>query len=150
MIVFHANLDLVRQHRQRKSCIQRSIVWENGQGMMQAQNQHLISSHAFFCAVGPSGWIRVAVVSCALTGLLVARSVPPRLSPGPLRHSAVTHLTHDQRPRFDNSGSQWSIPIANFVGTPPPAIHTGISLATALDASFRAEGAHYNRPPPCS
>ncbi|MGC2451128.1 MAG: hypothetical protein WA477_26020 [Candidatus Sulfotelmatobacter sp.] len=92
----------------------------------------------------------MAVVSSALAGLLVARSGPLRLSALPSGHSAVTHLSHDQRPRFDNTGSQWSIPIASFVGTPPLAIHAGVILARALDDPFRTEGAHYNRPPPCS
>jgi len=147
--VLHANLDLVRQHRQTKTCIQRSIIWERGRGMIRIQNRQRISRRAFFCATPPNQWVRVAVVSCALAGLLVARSGPLRLST-PSAHSAVTHFSHDQRPRFDNSGSQWSIPIATFVGSPPAAFHTAVSLATALDASFRTEGAQYNRPPPCS
>ncbi len=122
----------------------------SGQGMIRVQNRHRMSRRTFFGAIRPGVWIRVAVVSSALAGLLVARSGPLRLSALPSGHSAVTHLSHDQRPRFDNTGSQWSIPIASFVGTPPLAIQAGIILAKALDDPFRTEGAHYNRPPPCS
>jgi hypothetical protein len=116
--------------------------------MMQAQTLHKFSRRAFLRAVRPGVWMRVVVVSSAMTGLLVARSGPLRLSSVSSGHSIVTHLSHDQRPRFENGGSQWSIPIATFVGIPPRTVHAGVSLATALDASFRTEGAHYNRPPP--
>lgn len=121
-----------------------------GEGMTEAQNRLRISRRAFLGVMRPRVWIRVAVVSSALAGLLVPRSGPLRLLALSSGHSAVTHLSHDQRPRFDNTGSQWSIPIASFVGTPPVAIHAGVSLATALDEPLRTEGAHYNRPPPCS
>jgi hypothetical protein len=116
--------------------------------MIQTQNRHSVLQRTLLGAVRPLIWIRVVIVFAALSGLLVARSVPPRLSGGSLGHSAVTHASHDQRPRFDNGWSQWSVPIATFVGTPPPALRSRVSLSTALDVPFHTEGAQHNRPPP--
>lgn len=116
--------------------------------MNQVQNRDRISQSTLFGAGRPPMWIRVAVVFAALSGLLVARSAPPRLSGGSSGHSAVTHASHDQRPRFDTGWSQWSVPIATFAGTPPPTIRSRVSLATALDVPFYTEGAQHNRPPP--
>lgn len=137
----------LRLHRRPRSRIQR-YYRESGQGMIQVQSRHRISQRTLSRAVPPPMWIRIAVVFAALSGLLIARSAPPRLSGGSSGHTAVTHATHDQRPRFDNGGSQWSVPITTFAGTTPPTVRSGVSLATALDPSFHTEGARYNRPPP--
>jgi hypothetical protein len=118
--------------------------------MIQVQNRHRISQRTLSGVVQPPMWIRMVVVFAALSGLLVARSAPTRLSGAFSGHTAVTHSSHDQRPRFDNGGSQWSVPIATFGETDPPTVRSGVSLATALDVPFHTEGAQYNRPPPRS
>lgn len=97
------------------------------------------------------GWLRAVVVLAALFGLFVARSVPTTFASASSTHSVVYfHSSHDQRPRFDNLGSQWSIPITTFAETPPPSVHAGVSLATALVVPFRKNGTHHTRPPPRS
>ena len=116
--------------------------------MIHVQNRHGISQRTLSGAGRAPMWIRMVVVFAALSGLLVARSTPTRLSSAFSGHTAVTHASQDQRPRFDNSGSQWSVPIAAFAGTAPPTIRSNVSLATALGVPFHMEGAQYNRPPP--
>lgn len=96
-------------------------------------------------------WVQTLIVAAAASGLLVARSVPTEFATAATTHSVVSlHSSHDQRPRFDNAGSQWSIPIATFAGTPPASERDGANPSTALVVPYRIKGAHYTRPPPIS
>ncbi len=94
-------------------------------------------------------FLRTAVVFAALGGLLVARSLPPRLLEPSSTHSVThSHSAHDQRPRFDNERSQWGIPIATFAGIPASGIPAGVCITTSFAVPFFVRGIHYTRPPP--
>ncbi len=96
-------------------------------------------------------WVQTLVVAAAVSGLLVARSVPTEFGSAATAQSVVSvHSTHDQRPRFDTAGSQWSIPIAVFAGIPPSNEYDGANLATTLIVPHSIDGAQYTRPPPIS
>jgi len=100
---------------------------------------------------GRSGtiWMRVALASIALFAVLVTRNVPPDFPKAPAVHSAISASSHhDQRPRFDNSGSQWSTPATSFRPTPPTAESAHLTPTPQLFSTLQTKGFHYNRPPP--
>jgi hypothetical protein len=95
--------------------------------------------------------IRAVLASVALVAIFAAREVAtdfPRATDLASAISADAH--HDQRPRFDNSGSQWSAPAAIFVPFPPSAESTPLTLAAQFPSTLQTKGFHFNRPPPIS
>jgi hypothetical protein len=95
--------------------------------------------------------IRAVLASVALLAIFAAREVPtdfPHATDLASTSSADTH--HDQRPRFDNSGSQWSAPAAIFVPFPPSAESAHLTFAPKFPSTLQTKGFHFNRPPPIS
>jgi hypothetical protein len=90
----------------------------------------------------------------ALFALLVARSIPPDfLQVVSLEHSNGVSLisgvsSHDQRPRFDCDGLQWSTPVNEFLPFPPAEISSHLMSRTQMFVVFHVKGFHFNRPPP--
>ena len=104
----------------------------------------------------PSGsyrtvWIRAALASVALFAVLAARNVPPHFPSASRVHSAANvDSHHDQRPRFDNSGSKWSAPVDSFQPVPPTPESARLTPAPRLFSTLQTKGFHFNRPPPIS
>jgi len=95
--------------------------------------------------------IRAAVAFAALLAVVGARNVLPDFEKAPGVHSAISADSHhDQRPRFDHTGSQWSAPADRFLPTPPVAESPHLTPAPQLFSTLQAKGFHYNRPPPIS
>lgn len=92
----------------------------------------------------------------ALFGLLVARDIPPEFpKAAPPQHSATSAvsfisavLSHDQRPRFDCSGLQWSAPINAFLPFPPAETSSHLTSPSQIFPGLHVKGLHFNRPPP--
>jgi hypothetical protein len=107
---------------------------------------------------GRRGTIRIhAIVAfSALVALLVARNIPPDFHQAvSLQYSSVASVfsisavsSHDQRPRFDCNGSQWSAPAASFLPFPPAAVSVHSACTSHLFPNRNTKGFHYNRPPP--
>jgi hypothetical protein len=94
---------------------------------------------------------QAVLISVVLSGVLVARNIPPNFPPKPSAHSAFNATSHhDQRPRFDHNGSQWSSPADAFLPTPPVAEPADLVLTSQLFSTLQTKGFHYNRPPPLS
>src|ERR1017187_1239110 len=67
-------------------------------------------------------WIQDGLACVALFAVLAARNVPPDFFKSPCIHSAISDDSHhDQRPRFDDSGSKWKAPADTFRLLPPTA-----------------------------
>jgi hypothetical protein len=95
--------------------------------------------------------IRALLVSAALFAIFAARGVPPSFPHATALASAISADTHhDQRPRFDDSGTQWSAPAAIFVPYPPSAESAHLTLALRFPSTLQTKGFHFNRPPPIS
>jgi hypothetical protein len=95
--------------------------------------------------------IRAALASIALLAVLAARNVPPHFRSVSSVHSAAcADSQHDQRPRFDNSGSKWSAPVDSFRPVPPAAESADLAPASRLFSTLQTKGFHFNRPPPIS
>lgn len=91
------------------------------------------------------------LASVALLAVLAARNVLPQFPKAPGDHSALSADSHhDQRPRFDHTGSQWSVPSDGFLSVPPTAESAHLTLAPQLFSALQTKGFHYNRPPPIS
>jgi hypothetical protein len=96
-------------------------------------------------------WIRAAVVSIALLAVLAARNVPPHFPGASRLHSAASADSHhDQRPRFDNYGSNWSAPVDSFRPVPPTPESAHLVPTPRLFSTLQTKGFHFNRPPPIS
>jgi hypothetical protein len=94
-------------------------------------------------------WIRTLLASAAIFSVLAARNVPPHFPATPGVHSAIGTVSHhDQRPRFDNSNSQWSTPADSFLPVPPVAESAHLAPPLQLFSTLQAKGLHFNRPPP--
>jgi len=93
---------------------------------------------------------------CGLIGaLVVARSVPPEFEKLASARTTISsseqgRSPHDQRPRFDNNGTQWIAPVSNFHQIPPQAGSAHLTPVVLLFYGRQAKGFHYNRPPPVS
>jgi hypothetical protein len=104
----------------------------------------------------PSGsyrtiWIRAVLASIALLAVLAARNVPPHFPSASRVHSAASADSHhDQRPRFDNSGSKWSAPADSFRPVPPTPESAHLTPTPRLFSTLQTKGFHFNRPPPIS
>lgn len=93
--------------------------------------------------------IRVILASVALLAVLAARNVPPDFVKAPSVHSQISAGSHhDQRPRFDRDGPQWSAPIASFLLVPLAVESAHLGPAPQLASALQTKGFHYNRPPP--
>ena len=88
----------------------------------------------------------------ALFALLVIRTAPPDFPrPPSLHHSSVNAVSsHDERPRFDSGGLQWSAPVGHFLPFPPAADYGHLNPVPQLWSALQSKGFHYNRPPPAS
>ncbi len=96
-------------------------------------------------------WIRIALASFALFAVLAAGNVAPDFSKAPSVHSTVSADSHhDQRPRFDDSGSKWKAPADTFQLLPPTAETAHLTPAPQLFSTLQTKGVPYNRPPPSS
>jgi hypothetical protein len=93
-------------------------------------------------------YVRAVVVCAAAWALLLARNTSPQFPDTTSVHAITADAHHDQRPRFDNSGTTCCSMNAAFVLSPPAEMHSHLTLATVLLFSFPTKGAHYNRPPP--
>lgn len=97
-----------------------------------------------------------AVLGIAALALLVARNIPPEFSKiASLQQSATSSVslvsavsTHDQRPRFDCSGLQWSSPVNRFLPLPPAATSSHLRPPSQIFPALHVKGPHCNRPPP--
>jgi len=95
--------------------------------------------------------VRTVVTFTALFAVLAARNVLPDFGEASGVHSTISaHSHHDQRPRFDHTGSQWSAPADRFLPTPPLAESAHLTPAPQLFSALQTKGFHYNRPPPIS
>ncbi len=92
---------------------------------------------------------RIILAAVALAALLAARNVPPSFLITPSTHSQISAVSHhDQRPRFDRDGSQWSA-VPDSVETSPPVVEAARFEQPAQPLFvLHAKGRHYNRPPP--
>jgi len=96
-------------------------------------------------------WVRALLVSVALSSVLVARNVPPRFPRTLGVHSAISpDAHHDQRPRFDNNGSQWGTVADSFLPAPPVVESAPLTPLPHLFTTLQSKGFHFNRPPPVS
>jgi hypothetical protein len=87
----------------------------------------------------------------ALFALLAIRSAPPNFPRTSLQHSSVNAISsHDERPRFDSSGAQWSAPVGHFLPFPPAADSAHLAPVPQLCSALQSKGFRYNRPPPAS
>ena len=94
-------------------------------------------------------WLRTVLASLALFTVLAARNVAPDFSKAPSVHSAVSDDSHhDQRPRFDDSGSKWNAPAGTFQLVPPTDKSAHLAPTSQLFSALQTKGFHYNRPPP--
>ncbi len=95
--------------------------------------------------------IRAALASIALLAVLAARNVPPHFPSVSCAHSAArADSHHDQRPRFENSGSKWRAPVDSFRPAPPATESAHLTPAPQLFSTLQTKGFHFNRPPPIS
>jgi hypothetical protein len=135
----------------RRKSVDRGVVGGRRVRFMRKQGLHNPISAWQRHGVGQIAWAQTLIVGVALAGLLVARSFPTEFPSAPRAHTVIgVHSTHDQRPRFDTAGWQFSIPIARFAGIPPASEHDGASFATALAVPCLISGSQYTRPPPVS
>jgi len=96
-------------------------------------------------------WIQAGLACVALFAVLAARNVPPDFFKSPCIHSAISDDSHhDQRPRFDDSGSKWKAPADTFRLLPPTAESAHLTPTPQLFSTPQTKGFHYNRPPPIS
>jgi hypothetical protein len=97
-------------------------------------------------------WAQAFLAFAALFALLVIRNAPPHFpNPPSLHHSSFNSVsTHDQRPRFDSGGLQWSAPVSHFLPFPPAAESAHLTPIPQLWSVLQSKGFHYNRPPPAS
>jgi hypothetical protein len=96
-----------------------------------------------------STWIRVVFACAALVALLAARSISPRFPTALDGHSSISiDSHHDQRPRFDDSGSKWIAPAEIASLFPASAESTHLTPASRRFSTLYTIGSHYNRPPP--
>jgi hypothetical protein len=94
-------------------------------------------------------WIRTALASVALFAVLAARNVAPDFSTASCVPSTVSDDSHhDQRPRFDDSGSKWNAPAGTFQLLPPTGETAHLTPTPQLFSTLQIKGFHYNRPPP--
>lgn len=100
-------------------------------------------------AASMSKWTRALLAFLAVSAVFVARSLPTKFPGVPTERSVqAAHAAHDQRPRFDNEGPQWTVPITSSVQAPLPRVTSRVLPAVAPVASWVAKGAHCTRPPP--
>ena len=109
---------------------------------------------------GRPGATRVyAVIGiAALFALLVARNVPPEFPRiAPSQHSTTSSVSlvtaassHDQRPRFDCTGLQWSSPVNGFLPFPPAATSSHLTPPSQICPALHPKGPYCNRPPPAA
>ena len=60
-------------------------------------------------------WIRAVLASVALFALLATRNVAPDFTKASCADSSISADSHhDQRPRFDDSGSKWNAPAGHL------------------------------------
>jgi hypothetical protein len=96
----------------------------------------------------------VGIIS--LFALFVARSVPTQFpNVAPLERSATSQTSlvsaissHDQRPRFDCGGLQWSARVYAFLPFPPSETSNHLTSPSQIFPALHAKGPHFNRPPP--
>jgi len=97
-------------------------------------------------------WVQTFVASIALFALLVIRNAPPDFpKPSSLHHCSINAVSsHDQRPRFNAGGLEWSAPVSHFLSFPPAAESARLTPVSQLSSPLQTKGFHYNRPPPAS
>jgi len=97
-------------------------------------------------------WSQALLAFAALFAVIIIRSAPSDFpEPPAFHHSSVSAVSsHDQRPRFDFEGLQWSAPLSLFLPFPPAAESAHLTPATQLWSALQTKGFHYNRPPPAS
>lgn len=94
-------------------------------------------------------WIRLAFACAAVFAVLAARSLPPHFPDAFGSRSAFSiDSHHDQRPRFDDSGSKWVGPAEISLLFPTSVESVHLIAASRPFARFYIKGFHYNRPPP--
>lgn len=96
-------------------------------------------------------WIRTVLACVALLAVLAARNVAADFSQAPCVHAVIgASPHHDQKPRFDDSNSEWCAPANGFQLLPPTAESIHVPLTPHLSSTVQTKGFHYNRPPPMS
>jgi hypothetical protein len=100
-------------------------------------------------SAGRTVWVRTVLALVAFFSVLAARNVLPCFPTLLNSHSALSADSHhDQRPRFDNTGSQWSTPAGLFLPAPPAAEAEPLTPQPQLFSALQTKGRHFNRPPP--
>lgn len=93
--------------------------------------------------------IQAGLACVALIAVLAARNAPSDFSKAPCINSAISADSHhDQRPRFDDSGSKWIAPADSFQLLPPSAESVHLTPTPRPFSTLQTKGFHYNRPPP--
>jgi hypothetical protein len=96
-----------------------------------------------------SKWTRALLALLAVSAVFVARSLPTNFPSVPtVRSIQAAHASHDQRPRFDNEDSQWTVPVTSSVQAPLPTLTASVIPGVPPDVPWVAKGAHCTRPPP--
>jgi len=97
-------------------------------------------------------WSQALLAFAAVFALLLIRTAPPDFPKLPsVHHTSINAVSsHDQRPRFDSDGLQWSAPVGHFLPLPPAAECAHLTPVTRLWSALQTKGFHYNRPPPVS
>ena len=112
---------------------------------------HMSPARCFRAGSRGTTGIRALLALLALFSVLTARNVLPHFPGTPGAHSTVNADSHrDQRPRFDNSGMQWSAPAESFLSMPTAAESAHVTPAPQLFCTLQTKGFHFNRPPPIS
>ena len=91
---------------------------------------------------------QLILICAVLSAFLTARNTPPDFPRKPSAQFAVNACPHhDQRPRCDHDGCQWSRPADTYL--PVPVTDSAELGSTSPLSLFRhTKGARYNRPPP--
>ena len=96
-----------------------------------------------------SKWTRALLALLAVSAVFVARSLPTSFPSVPTEKCVQgAHASHDQRPRFDNEDSNWSVPVTSSVQAPLPTIAAIVTAGVSPEVQWIAKGAHCTRPPP--
>jgi hypothetical protein len=92
---------------------------------------------------------RLLIGSAALVAVLIARNILPEFPKSPSIQCVVSIIAHhDQRPRFDHHGPEWSAVSQISAIFPSVAEPVTAALHPQLLSTVQTKGFHYNRPPP--
>jgi hypothetical protein len=92
---------------------------------------------------------RTLLVSVVLSTILIATNFPPQFPVRGPKQGTVSATSHpDQRPRFEDNGSQWSAPAETFLPAPQATKSGDLEVNSCRFSTLYDKGFHHNRPPP--